>query len=85
MGQSVVGLDSKNGSHTPQSALIGRSSEPSSVITGKVKARYLPLFTYFVLTFAISWTGFLWAVGPRALVDADWQAERKFLFPVWRC
>ena len=38
-----------------------------------------PLVAYYVLTFAISWGGFVLAVGPTSLVSANWQAEGKFL------
>jgi pimeloyl-ACP methyl ester carboxylesterase/membrane protease YdiL (CAAX protease family) len=41
--------------------------------------RRYPLLSYFGLTYALSWGGFLWAVGPGALVNADWQAQGKFL------
>lgn len=41
-----------------------------------------PLLAYYVLTFAISWGGFVLAVGPGSLVSTDWQAEGKFLSAV---
>ena len=34
-----------------------------------------PLLVYYLLTFAISWGGFVIAVGPGSLVNANWQAE----------
>jgi uncharacterized protein len=37
-----------------------------------------PLLAYYVLTFAISWGGFLVAVGPASLGSSNWQAEGKF-------
>jgi uncharacterized protein len=42
-------------------------------------ARRYPVTAYFLLAFAISWSGFVLGVGPRALVSANWQAERRFL------
>ena len=38
-----------------------------------------PLLAYYLLTFAISWGGFVMVVGPRALVNVNWQAEDVFL------
>jgi pimeloyl-ACP methyl ester carboxylesterase/membrane protease YdiL (CAAX protease family) len=38
-----------------------------------------PLFAYYVLTFALSWGGFVLVVGPSSLVNTNWQAEGKFL------
>ena len=38
-----------------------------------------PLLAYYVLTFALSWGGFLLVVGPSSLVNTNWQAEGKFL------
>ena len=38
-----------------------------------------PLLAYYVLTFALSWGGFVLVVGPSSLVSANWQAEGKFL------
>ena len=37
-----------------------------------------PLLSYYGLTFAISWGGFLIAVGPHSLISSNWQAEGKF-------
>jgi pimeloyl-ACP methyl ester carboxylesterase/membrane protease YdiL (CAAX protease family) len=41
-----------------------------------------PLLAYYVLTFALSWGGFLLVVGPGSLVNTNWQAEGKFLAAV---
>ena len=35
-----------------------------------------------VLTFALSWGGFVLVVGPSSLVNTNWQAEGKFLSAV---
>jgi pimeloyl-ACP methyl ester carboxylesterase/membrane protease YdiL (CAAX protease family) len=44
--------------------------------------RKRPLFAYYLLTFALSWGGFLLVVGPGSLGNANWQAEGKFLAAV---
>jgi len=41
-----------------------------------------PIFAYYVLTFALSWGGFILLVGPGSLVNTNWQAEGKFLSAV---
>ena len=41
-----------------------------------------PLLAYCLLTFAISWGGFLLVVGPGSLVNTNWQAEGAFLSAV---
>ena len=41
-----------------------------------------PLLAYYVLTFALSWGGFVLVVGPSSLVNTSWQAEGKFLSAV---
>jgi len=41
-----------------------------------------PLVAYYVLTFALSWSLFVLAVGPSSLVNSNWQAEGNFLFAV---
>jgi len=41
-----------------------------------------PLLAYYVLTFALSWGGFLLLVGPSSMVNTNWQAEGKFLSAV---
>ena len=38
-----------------------------------------PLLAYYVLTFVLSWGGFVLVVGPSSLVNANWQAEENFL------
>jgi hypothetical protein len=38
-----------------------------------------PLLAYYLLTFALSWGGFLLVVGPSRLVNTNWQAEGQFL------
>ncbi|PWT84437.1 MAG: hypothetical protein C5B57_04835 [Blastocatellia bacterium] len=38
-----------------------------------------PLLAYYVLTFALSWGGFVLVVGPSSLINTNWQAEGKFL------
>ena len=38
-----------------------------------------PIFAYYVLTFALSWGGFLLVVGTSSLVNTNWQGEGKFL------
>ena len=45
-------------------------------------ARRHPLLAYYILTFALSWGGFLLVVGPGSLVNTNWQAEGKFLAAV---
>jgi pimeloyl-ACP methyl ester carboxylesterase/membrane protease YdiL (CAAX protease family) len=37
-----------------------------------------PLLAYYILTFALSWGGFLLTVGPSSLVNTNWQADGKF-------
>jgi pimeloyl-ACP methyl ester carboxylesterase/membrane protease YdiL (CAAX protease family) len=44
--------------------------------------RKRPLLAYYVLTFALSWAGFLLVVGPGSLVNTNWEAEGKFLAAV---
>lgn len=44
--------------------------------------RKRPLLAYYVLTFALSWGGFLLVVGPSSLANTNWQAEGKFLSAV---
>ena len=44
--------------------------------------RKRPLLAYYVLTFALSWGGFLLVVGPGSLVNTNWQAQGKFLAAV---
>ena len=44
--------------------------------------RRRPLLAYYVLTFALSWGGFVLLVGPSSLVNTNWQAEGKFLSAV---
>ena len=41
-----------------------------------------PLVAYYLLTFALSWGGFVLAVGPKSLVNTNWQAEGAFLSAV---
>ena len=41
-----------------------------------------PLLAYYLLTFALSWGGFVLVVGPRSLVNTNWQAEGAFLSAV---
>ena len=41
-----------------------------------------PLLAYYILTFGISWGGFVLVVGPSSLVNTNWQAEGKFLSAV---
>ena len=41
-----------------------------------------PLVAYYLLTFALSWSGFVIVVGPRSLVNTNWQAEGAFLSAV---
>lgn len=41
-----------------------------------------PLLAYYVLTFALSWGGFVLVVGPGSLANTNWQAEGKFLAAV---
>jgi uncharacterized protein len=41
-----------------------------------------PVATYFGLTFAISWGGFLLAVGPGGFANTDWQTDARFPFAV---
>jgi len=38
-----------------------------------------PLLAYYLLTFALSWGGFVLVVGPRSLFSTNWQAEGAFL------
>jgi len=38
-----------------------------------------PLLAYYLLTFALSWSGFVLVVGPESLVNTNWQAEEAFL------
>jgi hypothetical protein len=38
-----------------------------------------PLVAYYILTFALSWGGFLLAMGPSSLVNTDWQTEDRIL------
>ena len=41
-----------------------------------------PLLAYYLLTFALSWGGFVLVVGPGSLVNTNWQAEGTFLSAV---
>lgn len=41
-----------------------------------------PLLAYYLLTFALSWGGFVLVIGPGSLVNANWQAEEAFLSAV---
>jgi uncharacterized protein len=41
-----------------------------------------PLLAYYLLTFALSWGGFVLVVGPRSLANTNWQAEGAFLSAV---
>jgi membrane protease YdiL (CAAX protease family) len=41
-----------------------------------------PLVAYYLLTFALSWGGFVIVVGPGSLVNTNWQAEGAFLSAV---
>ena len=41
-----------------------------------------PLLAYYVLTFALSWGGFLLVVGPSSLVNSNWQVEGNILSAV---
>jgi len=41
-----------------------------------------PLLAYYLLTFALSWGGFLVVVGPGSLANTNWQAEGSFLAAV---
>jgi len=38
-----------------------------------------PLLAYYLLTFALSWGGFVLVVGPGSLVNTNWEAEGAFL------
>ena len=38
-----------------------------------------PLLAYYLLTFAISWGGFLLVVGPGSLLNTTWQDQGSFL------
>ena len=41
-----------------------------------------PLPTYFALTFAISWGGFLLVVGPGGFASTSWQTDARFPFAI---
>ena len=41
-----------------------------------------PLLAYYLLTFALSWGGFVLVVGPKSLVNTNWQAQGAFLSAV---
>jgi membrane protease YdiL (CAAX protease family) len=41
-----------------------------------------PVLTYFALTFAISWGGFLVVVGPGGFASTSWQTDARFPFAV---
>jgi uncharacterized protein len=41
-----------------------------------------PVLTYYVLTFAISWGGFLLVGGPGFFAGTNWQSDPLFLFAV---
>ena len=38
-----------------------------------------PLLAYYLLTFSLSWGGFVLVVGPGSLVNTNWEAEGAFL------
>jgi len=42
-----------------------------------------PVLTYFVVTFAISWGGFVLVGGTRFFSGTNWQTDPLFLFAVW--
>jgi membrane protease YdiL (CAAX protease family) len=44
--------------------------------------RRQPVATYFALTFAISWGGFLLVVGPGGFASTSWQTDARFPFAV---
>ncbi|TAK16105.1 MAG: CPBP family intramembrane metalloprotease [Acidobacteria bacterium] len=41
-----------------------------------------PLLTYYLLTFAISWGGFVAVLGPGSLANTDWEAAGAFFWAV---
>ncbi len=41
-----------------------------------------PLLAYYLLTFTLSWCGFVLVLGPQSLANTDWQAEGAFLSAV---
>ena len=56
---------------------IVRSEAPVATLI-----RRHPLLAYYILTFALSWGGFVLVLGPSSLVNTDWQAEGKSLSAV---
>jgi membrane protease YdiL (CAAX protease family) len=51
-------------------------------MTIKAFIKRRPVLIYFILTFAISWGGFILAAGPGGFADTDWQADPSFPFMV---
>jgi membrane protease YdiL (CAAX protease family) len=41
-----------------------------------------PLRCYYIITFAISWGGFVLVAGPGGLSSSDWRADPSFVFAV---
>lgn len=41
-----------------------------------------PVLTYYALTFAISWGGFLLVGGPGLFSGTNWQSDPLFMFAV---
>jgi uncharacterized protein len=52
------------------------------MITSKAFITRYPVPTYFALTFAISWGGFLMVVGPGGFANTSWQTDGRFPFAV---
>jgi hypothetical protein len=41
-----------------------------------------PVLSYYVLTFAVSWGGFLLVGGPGLFAGTDWEIDPRFQFAV---
>jgi len=50
--------------------------------TIKAFIRNRPVTAYFLLTFAISWAGFLLVVGPTGFGSTSWQSDARFPFAI---
>jgi hypothetical protein len=71
--------------HRPCSTLILKGSlarKEDIMTTIRAFIKSYPVLTYYALTFAISWGGFLLVGGPGIFAGTNWQTDPLFLFAV---